>query len=59
MTNNNFPSEIAKYLIKCRVRIIELPGGCVRLLGKCGRIMLTHYISALQLKHIDQLCGGA
>jgi hypothetical protein len=59
MTNNNLPSELAKHLINCGVKIIELPGGCVQLLGKYGSIMLTHDISALQTKHIDQLCGDA
>jgi hypothetical protein len=39
MTNHNLPSEIAKHLINCGVKIIELPGGCVQLLGKYGSIM--------------------
>jgi hypothetical protein len=57
MNNNNLPSEITKHLINSGVKIIELPGGGVQLFGKYGSIMLTHDISTLQLKHIEQLCG--
>jgi hypothetical protein len=59
MTNNNLTTEITKHLIACDVKIIALPGGTVQLLGKYGSILLTHDISTLRLKHIDQLCGVA
>ena len=55
----NLTTEITKHLINCGVRVIELPGGCVQLIGKYGSILLTHDISALKPKHIDQLCGAA
>jgi len=54
---NNLTTEITKHLINCGVRVIELPGGVVQLIGKYGSILLTHDISTLRLKHIDQLCG--
>jgi hypothetical protein len=57
MTNKNLTSEITQYLIKCGVKIIELPGGCVQLLGKYGSILLTHDVSTLRRKHLEQLCG--
>jgi len=55
----NLTTEITNHLINCGVRVIELPGGCVQLIGKYGSILLTHDISALKPKQIDQLCGAA
>lgn len=57
MTKQNLTSDIAKQLISYGVKIIELPGGCVQLLGKYGSILLTHDITTLRRKHFEQLCG--
>jgi hypothetical protein len=57
MTNKNLASEITKHLTNCGVKLIELPGGSVQLLGKWGTITLTQDISALRPTHIHQLCG--
>ncbi len=57
MTTKNLTSEITKQLINCGIKIIELPGGCVQLLGKYGSIILTHDVSTLRRKHLEQLCG--
>ena len=57
MTNKNLTSDITKQLISYGVKIIEIPGGCVQLLGKYGSILLTHDISTLRRKHLEQLCG--
>jgi hypothetical protein len=59
MTNKNPTSDITKHLIDCGVKIISLPGGCVQLLGKYGSILLTHDVTTLRHKHIEQLCGVA
>ena len=57
MTHEKPTSDITLQLIDCGVKIISLPGGFVQLLGKYGSILLTHDVSTLRRKHLEQLCG--
>lgn len=57
MSNKNLTLKITNQLISSGVKMIKLPGGHVQLHGKYDSILLTHDISKLQLKHINQLCG--
>jgi len=59
MTNTTLEADIRKRLIECGVKIINLPGGALQLLGKYGSILLTHDLSSLRHKQIEQLCGIA
>ena len=59
MTTNTIETDITKHLIQSGVTIINLPGGAVQLLGAYGSIFLTHDLSTLRYKHIEQLCGIA
>jgi hypothetical protein len=57
MATKTIASDITKHLIACGVKIINLPGGAVQLLGKYGCILLTHDVTTLRAKQIEQLCG--
>jgi hypothetical protein len=59
MTTLNLALDITKRLMACGVMIIALPGGFVQLIGKYGSVFLTHDVSALSARHLDQLCGDA
>ena len=57
MTHEKLTSDITLQLIACGVKIVSLPGGSVQLLGQYGSILLTHDLSTLRRKHLEQLCG--
>jgi hypothetical protein len=51
--------DITKRLVECGVKIIALPGGFVQLIGKYGSVFLTHDITALKARELEQLCGDS
>jgi hypothetical protein len=57
MATKTLASDITQHLIECGVKIINLPGGVVQLLGKYGTILLTHDVTTLRAKQLQQLCG--
>jgi hypothetical protein len=57
MADQTQAADITKRLIACGVKIINLPGGAVQLLGKYGSVLLTHDLAALSHKQLEQLCG--
>jgi hypothetical protein len=57
MATLNLALDITKRLVECGVKITSLPGGFVQLMGKYGSVLLTHDITALKARELDQLCG--
>ena len=57
MTNEYLLEQITRQLNECGVEIIALPGGCLRLLGKFGSILLSHDLLMLRPHHIERLCA--
>jgi hypothetical protein len=57
MATPHIPLDITKRLVECGVKIIALPGGFVQLVGKYGSVLLTHDITALKARQLEQLCG--
>jgi hypothetical protein len=57
MATINVAVDITKRLIECGVKIVSLPGGFVQLMGKYGSVLLTHDITALKARELEQLCG--
>ena len=57
MATKNLASDIARRLAESGVKIISLPGGFVQLLGKYGSIVLTHDLTVLKAKELEQICG--
>jgi hypothetical protein len=57
MATKNIAIDLTKHLIACGVKIIALPGGFVQLMGKYGSVFLTHDITTLGPKQLEQLCG--
>jgi hypothetical protein len=59
MTTNTLSANMIQKLINCGVKVIELPSGAVQLLGMYGTILLTHDVTTLRPKQIEQLCGDS
>jgi hypothetical protein len=57
MATKNRAIDLTRHLIACGVKIISLPGGFVQLMGKYGSVFLTHDITALGPRQLEQLCG--
>jgi hypothetical protein len=57
MVTKTLAADITQKLENCGVKIINLPGGAIQLLGKYGCILLTHDVTSLRPKQLEQLCG--
>jgi hypothetical protein len=57
MTNDHLLAHITSQLTECGVQIVALPGGCLRLLGRYGSILLSHDLLTLRPHHIERLCS--
>ena len=57
MTNEHLLAHITSQLTECGVQIVALPGGCLRLLGRYGSILLSHDLLTLRPHHIERLCS--
>jgi hypothetical protein len=56
MIDTNLSLEIAKYLKKYGVKLIELHDGTLQFLGKYGTVKLYKDMATLQPWHIEELC---